>query len=162
MNFLNTRSGWRAGLLLALFTSAVGQSPPTNNSTPVLFAPLEQWRGSILSGDQLLFRSFYSWNPEAVIQNPAGKTDSRDEIAFWNKLNVRGLKLLVLEVTSPKPGLQQVILQAEIKSSGKGAEQTLYVMEGQLWVQQGDVWRMIAVKRGEVTRAPQAVLRKPE
>ena len=109
-----------------------------------------------------MFRSFYSWNPEAVIQNPAGKTDSRDEIAFWNKLNVRGLKLLVLEVTSPKPGLQQVILQAEIKSSGKGAEQTLYVMEGQLWVQQGDVWRMIAVKRGEVTRAPQAVLRKPE
>ena len=162
MGFLNTQLTWGAGLLLALLTSAIGQSPPTNKSIPAILAPLEKWRGSILSQDQLLFRSFYSWNPEAVIQNPAGKTDSRDEIAFWNKLNVRGLKLQVLEVTSPKPGLEQVILEAEIKSSGKSGDQTLYVMEGQLWAQQGDVWRMIAVKRGEVTRAPQAFVRKAQ
>ena len=126
----------------------------------MVFPPLEQWRKSIISGDELLFRSFYSWKPEAVIQNPAGKTDSRDEIAFWNNLKVRDLKLQVVESQTPKPGMQEVVVQAEIKSDIKGADEPLYLLEGQLWVQQGDVWRMVVVKRGAVTQLQQPLTKR--
>jgi hypothetical protein len=142
---------------LVLSIAGLAQTTQVAASGDAPFAPLEQWRGSILSGDELLFRSFYSWKPEAVIQNPAGKTDSRDEIAFWNNLKVRDLKLQVIESQSPKPGMREVVLQAEIKSGIKGADQPLYLLEGQLWVQQGDVWRMVAVKRGAVTQLKQPV-----
>ena len=156
---------WRTMRTLAwLLVAAAALWAQTRQALPppsaVSFAPLEEWRKSIISGDELLFRSFYSWKPEAVIQNPAGKTDSRDEIAFWNRLKVRELKVQILESQSPKPGMQQVVLQAEIRSGAKGASEPLYLMEGQLWAQQGDVWRMIAVKRGEVAKLQQPVTKR--
>jgi thioredoxin family protein len=153
---------WAALLLVSGATSAA-QTPQVSQPTSVIpFAPLEQWRKSILSGDQLLFRSFYSWKPEAVIQNPAGQTDSRDEIAFWNNLKVRDLKLQVVESTSPKPGLHEVVLQAEVKSGAKSSEDARYLLEGQLWQQQGDTWRMVVVKRGHLTSLQQPLNTKRE
>src|SRR6184192_2839230 len=90
MSLFRTKLLLWAVLLLVLATTSIAQALQTTPPiTVVPFTPLEQWRKSILSGDQLLFRSFYSWKPEAVIQNPAGQTDSRDEIAFWNSLKVR-------------------------------------------------------------------------
>jgi Thioredoxin-like len=149
-------------LVACLVLSAAGLAQTAQVSTPtgVAFPPLEQWRKSIISGDELLFRSFYSWKPEAVIQNPAGKTDSRDEIAFWNNLKVRDLKLQVVESQTPKPGMQEVVVQAEIKTDIKGADEPLYLLEGQLWVQQGDVWRMVVVKRGAVTQLQQPLTKR--
>jgi thioredoxin 1 len=148
---------WLLVAAAALWAQTRQALPPPS---AVSFAPLEEWRKSIISGDELLFRSFYSWKPEAVIQNPAGKTDSRDEIAFWNRMKVRDLKLEILESQSPKPGMQQVVLQAEIKSGAKGVGEPLYLMEGQLWAQQGDAWRIIAVKRGEVAQLQQPVIKR--
>jgi thioredoxin 1 len=146
---------------LLLATAATAQTAPLSRpASNLAFAPLEQWRRSILSGDELLFRSFYSWKPEAVIQNPAGKTDSRDEIAFWNNLKVQALNLQVVDSQSPKPGMRQIVLQAEIKSGAKGADGQQYVLEGQLWMQQGDVWRMVAVKRGVLTQLQQPVTKR--
>ena len=142
-------------------TAAMAQTPPLSRPVPNLpFTPLEQWRRSILSGDELLFRSFYSWKPEAVIQNPVGKTDSRDEIAFWNNLKVQAINLQVVDSQSPKPGMREIVLQAQIKTGVKGTEGPLYVLEGQLWMQQGDVWRMVAVKRGALTQLQQPVTKR--
>jgi thioredoxin 1 len=162
MSMIRTKSLLFAVLLLVLVTTSIAQAPQGSQPTSVVpFSPLEQWRKSILSGDQLLFRSFYSWKPEAVIQNPAGQTDSRDEVAFWNNLKVTNLKLQVVESMSPKPGLHEVVLQAEIKSGAKSQE-VLYLMEGQLWQQQGDTWRMVVVKRGHLTSLQQPLNTKRE
>jgi thioredoxin 1 len=163
MSFIRTKLLLWAALLLVSGTTSAAQAPQLSQPTSVVpFAPLEQWRKSILSGDELLFRSFYSWKPEAVIQNPAGQTDSRDEIAFWNNLKVTNLKLQVLESTSPKPGLHEVVLQAEVKSGAKSSEETRYLLEGQLWQQQGDTWRMVVVKRGHLTSLQQPLNTKQE
>jgi thioredoxin 1 len=150
--------------VLPLFVAAsLAQSPSTGQVTSVApFPPLEHWRKSIVVSDELLFRSFYSWKPEAVIQNPAGQTDSRDEIAFWNKLKVRDLKLQVVESVSPKPGLHEIVLQAEIRSAANSPDETVYVLEGQLWAQQGDTWRMVVVKRGHLTSLQQPLNTKQE
>jgi thioredoxin 1 len=163
MSLFRTKLLLWAVLLLVLATTSIAQALQTTPPiTVVPFTPLEQWRKSILSGDQLLFRSFYSWKPEAVIQNPAGQTDSRDEIAFWNSLKVRGLKLQVLESGSSKPGLHEVVLQAEIKSGAKNSDEIAYLLEGQLWQQQGDTWRMVVVKRGHLTSLQQPLNTKRE
>lgn len=164
MSFFQAKLLLSAVLLVLLINSSAGQSPRFSPPTSVIspFTPLEQWRKSILSGDQLLFRSFYSWKPEAVIQNPAGQTDSRDEIAFWNNLQVKELKLQVVESASPKPGLHEVVLQAEIKAAAKNVDEIEYLLEGQLWQQQGDTWRMVVVKRGHLTSLQQPLTTKQE
>jgi thioredoxin 1 len=163
MSLVKAKLPFVALLLLVGITTSVAQPPQGSRPpTPIPFAPLEEWRKSIISGDQLLFRSFYSWRPEAVIQNSAGQTDSRDEVAFWNKLNVRDLKLQVAESVSPKPGLHEIVLQAEIKSTAKNSDETSYLLEGQLWQQQGETWRMVVVKRGHLTSLQQPLTTKQE
>jgi thioredoxin 1 len=163
MSFLRTNLLLWAALLLVSGTTSTAQAPQVSQPTSVVpFAPLEQWRKSILSGDQLLFRSFYSWKPEAVIQNTAGQTDSRDEVAFWNNLKARDLKLQILESASPKPGLHEIVLQAEIKSGARNSDEIAYLLEGQLWQQQGDTWRMVVVKRGHLTSLQQPLTTKQE
>jgi thioredoxin 1 len=161
MALLRTKLLRSTALLLVLIANC-GAQIARNSSGAAPFTPLEQWRKSIISGDQLLFRSFYSWKPEAVIQNPAGQTDSRDEVGFWNNLKVQSLKLQVVESVETKPGLHEVVLQAEIKSDAKSPEEILYLMEGQLWQQQGDTWRMVVVKRGHLTSLQQPLSTKQE
>jgi hypothetical protein len=72
-------------------------------------------------------------------------------------MQVHDLNIQVIESQSPKPGMQQIVLQAEIKSGVKGVDEPLYLLEGQLWAQQGDVWRMVVVKRGEPAKLQQPV-----
>ena len=75
--------------------------------------------------------------------------------AFWTDLKARRLKLDVIQSKSPQPGVQQVVFQAEVQSGAGSTAQTVYVTDGQLWQQQGGQWRLVATKRGEVTRLKQ-------
>ncbi|HKD85354.1 MAG TPA: thioredoxin family protein [Terriglobales bacterium] len=134
---------------LFLFTShGVGQTTPS-------FAPLEQWKTAITSGDAAALRALYSTNPQPQIKTVSGPSSADAEIAFWMGLKARSMKLDVTHSDSPQAGLQQVVFEAEIHPALGSGEHVQYVREGQLWQQQGGAWKLVAAQRTEPTRLEQ-------
>ena len=139
--------------LLTLVTLSFAQtSTPAASSN---FAPLQQWKAAIISGNTAALKALYSINPPAKIGTPAGETNADSDITFWTGLKVRRMKLDILQSESPKTGLHQVVFQAEILSGAPAKEHTVYISEGQLWQQQGNEWRLAASKRSDPTRLQQ-------
>jgi len=145
-----------ASVVLVSVLAASGQKAPVKTQqAAAAFAPLEQWRAAVLAGDAAKLRALYSTNPEARVILPSGETNAQADIAFWTGLKARGIKLEVAQSTSPETGVQQVAFQAEIRSAAQNKLQTVYVIDGQLWQQQGGQWRIAATRRGDPTRLQQ-------
>jgi thioredoxin 1 len=148
-----------AAMVWVIFGSALGESgqqaakkaPPT----AATFAPLEQWKAALLAGDAAKLRALYSTNPEARVILTLGETNTQADIAFWTGLKARSIKFEMAPSTSPQAGQQQVAFQAEIKSAAQNKLQTVYVIDGQLWQKQGETWRIVATRRGDVARLQQ-------
>ncbi len=119
------------------------------------FAPLEQWKAAVLAGDAAKLRALYSTNPEARVILPLGETNTQADVAFWTGLKARSIKVEIAQSASPESGAQQVAFQAEIRSAAQNKLQTIYVIDGQRWQKQGETWRIVATKRGDVTRLQQ-------
>ena len=115
---MHRRSFWT----LALFaTVSFAQSAST-------FPPLEQWKAAVLSGDSARVRNVYSISPPAQIDTGHGVVNASDEAAFWTGMKVRDMKVNIIQLTSPQPGVQKVLFQAEVKTP----ERTAYVTAVQL------------------------------
>jgi thioredoxin 1 len=110
------------------------------------FAPLDQWKSAVVRGDGAALRAMYSTTPPAKFDTPAGPVDAAADIAFWTGLKAKNITLKIVQSDTPQPGLQQIVLEAEVQSSSPKA-QTVYITEGQLWQQQGGQWRLAAGKR---------------
>jgi thioredoxin 1 len=135
--------------ILALVTLSFAQTS-TSVATST-FAPLQQWKTAIVSGNTAALKALYSTDPPAKIGTPAGEANADSDISFWTGLKVRRMKLDILQSESPKTGLHQVVFQAEILSGASAKENTVYISEGQLWQQQGNQWRLAASKRSNPT-----------
>jgi thioredoxin 1 len=144
---------------LVVFGAALGgsaqQSATKAAQKGAVFAPLEQWKAAVLAGDAAKLRALYSTNPEARVILTLGETNAQADIAFWTGLKVRSIKFEMAQSTTPEAGSQQVAFQVEIKSAAQNKLQTVYVIDGQLWQKQGEVWRIVATRRGDVTRLQQ-------
>jgi len=154
-------SSWialRACILLVLATlvpDCFGQTAkPAAKSIPA-FLPLEQWKNAIISGNAVALKALYSSNPPAQIVTPAGNANADSDVAFWVGLKARRIKLYIIQSESPQTGVHQVVFQAEVHSAGPSGEPTVYITEGQLWLQQGEQWRLAATKRSDPTRLQQ-------
>ena len=146
--------------LLALLLLAVTVLPSHivgQEAKPAIFTPLEQWKAAVLSGNASTLQSFYSTNPPARIVTAKGESDAASAVAFWTGLKVRRMKFADLQSQSPQAGVQQVAFQAEIFSAASSPAHTLYVIEVQVWQQQGGQWRLAASQRREPTRLQQPV-----
>ncbi len=117
------------------------------------FPPLETWKAAVLAGDSLGLQLLYSSNPAAQIETAHGTAPAADDISFWSGLKARSLKLENLQVSSPQPGLEQVVFQAEV--SEPSARKAVFVSEAQLWLQQGGQWKIVQAKRTELTHLQQ-------
>lgn len=117
------------------------------------FPPLEAWKSAILAGDSLGLKLLYSSNPAAQIETARGSAAADEEISFWSGLKARSMKLDVLQTSSPQPGLEQVVFQAEV--SERAARKPVFISEAQLWLQQGGQWKIVQAKRTEVTHLQQ-------
>jgi thioredoxin 1 len=150
MQFLSRLAG-RTFFFLAIAAISLAQT-----SSPISpFAPLEQWKAAIISGNSASLKALYSTNPPAKIGTPAGETSADSDITFWTGLKVRRMKLDILQSQSPQTGMHQVVFQAEVLSGAPTKEHTVYITEGQLWQQQGNEWRLAASKRSDPTRLQQ-------
>jgi thioredoxin 1 len=134
----------------AIFASyCMAQEP----SKPVAaFAPLEQWKAAVISGNVAMLQALYSSNPPAQVATATAASTVTSEVAFWTGLKARRMKLNLIQSESPQAGVQQVVFQAEVHTS---AGQTLYVTEGQLWQKRGEIWRVAGTKRSDATKLQQ-------
>ncbi len=138
-------------LIAILASHAAGQT----STSAVPFPPLEQWKDAVLSGNSSALNALYSTTPPAKIQTVSGESSTGADIAFWSGLKARKIKLNVLESTTPQPGLQQIVFEAEIHSGVASADHVVYVTQGQLWQQQGGSWKLVATKRSDASKLEQ-------
>jgi thioredoxin 1 len=144
-----------ASATLVMFALAVVSSYCTAQATSkpmAAFAPLDQWKAAVISGNVAALQAMYSSSPPAQVATGAGPSSVTSEVDFWTGLKVRRMKLNVIQSESPQPGMQQVVFQAEVHSA---SGQTLYVTEGQLWQKQGDQWRLAGTKRSDAAKLQQ-------
>jgi thioredoxin 1 len=134
----------------------------TSSGTSASFAPLEQWKTALGSGNAAALKALYSTTPPATIGTPAGAINADADVTFWTGLKVGSLKVDVVQSDSPQPGVQQVVLQAEIRSAARTGNPTVYITEGQLWQQQGEQWRLVAAKRTDPARLLQPTDKKKD
>ena len=119
------------------------------------FAPLEQWKAAVLSGDAAKLRALYSVDPPARVVQQAGEAGAETDIAFWTGLKARRVKLDLVQSESQQSGLQQVGFEAEIVQGTQGKPLTVFVIDGQLWQKQGAQWRIVATQRSAPNKLQQ-------
>jgi len=142
--------------LIAQTKSANATHPSTKTrQAETAFAPIEQWKAAVLSGDAVKLRALYSTNPEARVVLASGETSAETDIAFWIGLKARSIKLQVAQSESPQPGLQQVAFEAEVLSAAQGKARTVYAIDGQLWQNQDGQWKLVATRRSDASRLQQ-------
>ena len=145
-------------VFLAVFASApllYAQTPAKAPHASATFAPLEQWRAAVLSGDAAKLSALYSTSPPARVILASGETSAQKDIAFWTGLKARRITLEIAQSTAPETGVQQVVFEAQILSGAQNKPQTVYITDGQLWQKQGELWRIAATKRSDAARLQQ-------
>lgn len=144
----------RLAFLIAIFSAHFFGQTASPKSIGA-FAPLEQWKNGVISGNPSTLKAMYSSNPPAKVQTVSGDSSTDADISFWTGLKPRRIKLNVLESTTPQAGLQQVVFEAEVHSGAGSADHVVYVTEGQLWQQQLDGWKLVATKRSDASKLEQ-------
>jgi hypothetical protein len=127
-------------LLARLLTAAEIQSPT--------FAPFEQWKRAVVSGDAATLKSFYRTDPPAQVRIDAVARDADADINFWLALKPRSMTVEVVR-NEPRRGHISFIFRSEVVS---GDGKAVSLTDDQSWQQIGGQWQLIAVER---TDAPQ-------
>jgi thioredoxin 1 len=133
----------------------VGFSTAQASASSASFAPLDQWKAAVVSGNGTLLKSMYSSNPPAQVKSAKGEAGAEGDTDFWIGLKARRMKVDLVKSESPEPGVQQVLFEAEVHSGVGAADHVLYVNEVQLWQQQGGQWRIMAAQRTDAAKLQQ-------
>ena len=169
----------RAICLVALFSSwqiaapaqlASAQSAPAHTSTSshqpnaATFEPLDRWRAAVIAGDRAALDTLYASAPPSQSQPHGGNAqDSAEELQFWSTLASKGLSdfhVKVLQIERPQPGVVTIVFRAEFKLKTSSGDQPFVVGAGEVWLQQGNEWRIAQSRRGDP--APNPPRRLPE
>ena len=149
-----------AGLLLGSFANCLAQGP-------VPFAPFEDWKKAVASGDQAALAKLYSAHPPAVAQVGSTKLAKLDdEWKFWLGLKSSGVTELhpkVLDISSFS-GMKKLLVRVECqRANGKaaGGRENLVFTMAQLWAPQEDGWRIMVSQRSEFAVDPGRRLPQP-
>jgi len=124
--------------------------------TPAGFPALANWKAAVIRGDVGGLTQLYSTQPPArvsVVTKGTAEISPQADAEFWAGLKARRISLNISQSTSPQPGLHQISFEATIMPALP--RRTVYVLESQLWQQQGTDWKLVAVQRTEATRLEQ-------
>jgi len=143
---------WAAFTILILsvsgFALAQTASPVPSASD---FAPFQQWMAAVLTGDAATLKSLYSTDPAAQIRIKTVMHEADADTGFWLGLKSPTMKVEIVRLVV-KPAKASVIFRADVSSAG----QTLNLTDDQVWLKQGEQWRIAYVER---TDAP--LLKQP-
>ena len=144
----------RAALALLLGLPVRAASPSAQ------FAPWQQWRAAVAGGDEAALERLYSANPSSrfIVGKDQVITEA-DEIQFWS-----GLKTLGATSISPKMlsfetegDLARIVIRVELTRPAGN----LVAGGVQLWLHEGDTWRIAASQHGKFSPDPGTRLSRP-
>src|SRR5713226_4620758 len=154
--------------LLLLTILACGQAPlPAStpqgvpgSSAPVnAFEPLEKWKRAVLAADAATLLAMYSVDPAATVGTTAGKAnDAKKEVEFWTSLKSSGLRsinLQIIQLEAMQPEVERVIFELEMVLQSETGSRKMYASAGQVWMKQGDQWRIVMSQRTDLARLKQ-------
>jgi hypothetical protein len=118
-----------------------------------LSAALSQWKDVLLTGDAGSLRFVYSTNPVPRLFVPGGETTLQDDVSFWTGLKIVAVHLKSLQNREVKPGIEQDIFTAKLKTD---SGQDVYVSVQQLWQKQPEGWRLVAAQRTDAAHLKEA------
>ena len=105
---------------------------------------LDQWKDALLTGDPGSLRFLYSADPPPRLLVPGGQAAAQDDVAFWTGLKIVAVQFKSLENREVKPGIEQDIFTAKLKTeSGRD----VYVSVQQVWQKQFAGWRLVVAQR---------------
>ncbi len=146
-------------LLFASQVAAFGQQSAS------AFEPFDRWKAAVLAGNQTALAALYATAPPAQTQTPQGKIqDPREEPQFWSALASQGLSDFqpkVLSISRPQPGEVALVLRIEFKVKSSSGLQPITVEAAQVWIQQGNDWRIAMTRRDGLTPSPTFRLPQP-
>ena len=136
-------------VLLSLFEPFAAPIP--QSAAPSSFAPLEQWRSAVLSGDAAALQRLYSSSPEPKLTDADNKSvPLSSELAFWSSLKAKGLvdvKLEIAQEQSPQPNVHEVVFYAVLTWRNSAPRKQEYLIVAQGWAQQSSRWLIAASRR---------------
>ena len=128
------------------------------------FAPLDQWKSAVQTGDTAALTQLYSVAPPAQTKTSQGVTQEVGaEPHFWAALAVSGISDLhpkILEIEHLQPGVVALVLRIEFNLRTDSGVQPFVVDASQIWAQEGNDWRIVQTVRGDL--APRTARRLPE
>lgn len=159
------------GLLAAGLPYALAGQQTRATSEEASFEPLTQWKAAVASGDRSALAHFYSTSPPAQTKIQTSKTDTStstdplEEPAFWSGLASQGMSEVntkVLEFERPKPGIVSVVLRVEFMIGPKGQQKPAVVDAAQVWVNEGNDWKIGVTQRSDAEPRPAERLPEPK
>jgi ketosteroid isomerase-like protein len=156
-----------AGTLFLVGSFASGGRPAMAQ-----FAPFQEWKTAVMTGDKAALVRLYSTDPPAVAQVGGTKVGNLDEEwRFWAGLRSSGVTEFhpkVLDIATLQ-GKTRVLLRIEaVKSDGSqaGGGQNVVASMVQFWAQQADGWHIVATRRSDFShdagrRLPQPATPNP-
>jgi hypothetical protein len=135
--------------------TATAQASPA----PVSFAPLEQWRQAVFSGDAAKIASLYSTSPPAQI-HAGGQTTvtAADDAAFWQSWKAKGLTSITLELVgqqSPTLDEREFYFQVALHFAPHATPANLFIGTAQYWVRREGEWHIATAARMNPARLRQ-------
>lgn len=141
----------RSPLLIApVLLLATLCSVPSSSQTAPNFLPLEQWHAAVLAHDSQGLQSLYS--PGIQVSTVSGKVGADVDAAFWTGLKAKSFQMTIAQSGSPQPGIWAIAFQAKLTTAPSG--HIIHMVVEQYWQQQGDIWRLVALKR-DITKLAQ-------
>jgi ketosteroid isomerase-like protein len=130
----------------------------TQISGETYFAPLDEWRAALASGDMAKFSELYSATPPVeIIGRPMNEIGADSEVRFWQGIRKSGMRDFNVELFSQQDTPTGKVLSVHInfKIDTPAGPRTRYVLYQQVWRQQGEAWRIIRVAHSDVLKMNQ-------
>jgi thioredoxin 1 len=138
-------------LLLICLPQSFGQAASA-------FAPFDRWSAAVLAGNPSALAALYSARPPAQNQTPEGKTaDPNEEPMFWSALAAKGLSDFqpkILSISRPQPGEVALVLRIEFKLKSDNGAQPFTIEGAQIWIDEGNDWRIAMTQRSGLDPSP--------
>jgi thioredoxin 1 len=149
---------WVVALLVLSQAPAFGQQSPSG------FEPFDRWAAAVVQGNQTALAALYTSAPPSQAQIERKTQNPGEEPQFWSALAAQGLSDFqpkVLAIERPQAGVVSLVLRFQFKLKTNAGVQPSLVEAAQVWVQQGDDWRIAQTRRSELAASPHMRLPEP-
>jgi len=149
-------------LLLALACAAI--TAESQEQPAASFAPMQQWRLAVVSGDSAALMHMFATTPPPQIKSADEKPIAvQDEVNFWAGWKAKGLTDVRVEIAQeqdPQPKVHVVVAQVVMSVKADDRVKKYYVGMAQAWAQVGETWKIVYVQRQDAARLKQPMENK--